>query len=87
MECEDEPVTDFATRLKLKPGSLTADGAIVDHYGKVQTEGPCFVPFDALSPARKGLMGAAGWHMERRPGKWPGFAPTRRSACIVRITS
>lgn len=77
---------EFRAKLgKLKPGSLTADGAIIDHRGIETERGPCFVPFDALSPARKGLMGEAGWHMERRPGKWPEIPPSRRHACIVRI--
>ena len=78
-------MSDFATRLKLKPGSLTADGAVIDVHGKCRVNGPCFVPFDALSPTRKALMGAAGWHRENRAAFWPGIPQSNRDMCIVRI--
>lgn len=69
---------------RLLPGSLDATGAVIDCSGRRQTVGPCFVPFDKLSPARKGLMGQAGWHMVRNAADWPGI-PNHGWACVIRI--
>lgn len=75
--------------LRLKPGSLTEDGAVVDYRGVIVSSGFAWVPGDlgvrniARLGRRKELFGRAGWH--KTPAtNWPGIAPSSALACIER---
>lgn len=73
------------------PGSLLADGSVVDYRGEVQARGPCFVPADlgvgrrvVILGRRKNLLGAAGWH-KVPASQWPSVLPAQGVGCIVRL--
>jgi len=68
--------------MRLLPGSLDERGRVIDYQGKPHDVGPCFVPAD-IPPARKGLMGAAGWCIA--PATiWPSVLPRHGLGCIYR---
>ncbi len=67
------------------PNSLADNGDVIDWSGLRQSVGPCFVELDKLRPARKALMGEAGWHVVRNAADWPGIPPRQRCLCIIRI--
>jgi hypothetical protein len=74
---------------RLKPGSLTATGAVIDVDGREHAKGPCFVPRDYGASIRH-LLGRcaalddAGWRMLRDCGRWPGIPRNRTDICIIR---
>lgn len=77
--------------MRALPGSLLADGSVVDYQGKAHARGPCFVPGDlglrnvARLGRRKELFGRAGWHV--CPARdWPSVLPAAGLACIVRLS-
>jgi len=77
-------MADFRIRVRVKPGSLLDDGCVVSHTGIRTWVGPCFIP-DDISPARKGLLGEAGW-CKTPAADWPSLPPGPGLTCIYRPT-
>jgi hypothetical protein len=76
---------------RLKPGSLLADGSVVDWFGNPSVNGVCFIPGDfgatwAHREARCNLLNAAGWRFQRDPRFWPGIPPVGSAICIGRVS-
>lgn len=65
------------------PGSLTAEGAVVDHAGEINAEGPCFVDLRKLKGRRRDTMRRVGWSIVRAEN-WPCLPPRRGLQCIQR---
>lgn len=75
-------MTEFNGYWRAKPGSVMADGSVVDYRSIGHYAGPCFVP-DNLKPARKAALGAVGWCVT--PARdWPSILPAQGLACIHR---
>lgn len=79
--------------LRLKPGSLTADGAVIDMNGVAQEAGPCFIParFGVIAhchlAGRADALNRAGWRHVRAAADWPSIPPTQGALCVVRLGS
>ena len=82
---------EFRARLRSipKPGSIGADGGLVDYAGMICLVGPCFIPDPRARPhtatraARLRLINEAGWRLT--PAKdWPGMAPQAGLICVRR---
>ena len=70
--------------MTLLPGSVDADGNVIDYRGELHHDGPCFIP-DNIKPARKAVLGSFGW-CKVRAADWPCIMPVEGVACIVRET-
>ncbi len=64
------------------PGSIDQFGNVIDIHGGTVSRGPCFIPGD-ISPARKGLLGKAGW-LITPVTHYPAIPPRQGLFCIHR---
>ena len=83
---------EFSGFWRPKPGSILADGSLVDYAGHRRFNGPCFVPYtvgyepDAnynRQHARRERYAAAGWTYACAT-RWPSVLPNSRVICVER---
>ena len=78
------------TQHRCKPGSLLADGSIIDYQGQPMADGPCWVPYRlgaswSRATSRIKLANAAGWQpIGPLHSKYPGIPPTIGVICVIR---
>jgi hypothetical protein len=82
---------EFRARLRPKPGSIMADGALVTYQGVGDYQGPCWIPdprterfrVPAHKPARLRHINAAGWRRVAA-ADLPGMPPRQGLICLRR---
>lgn len=72
----------MTVRLRPKPGSIMADGSVIDYQGAQWSHGPCFIP-NMITGRRKAWLGRFGWC--KTPARdMPAIPPRQGLVCIHR---
>lgn len=79
---------EFAVLVRAKPGSVLADGSVVDWLGVPHLRGPCFVPREFGVSIRRTIsrtraLALAGWRYTPAV-HMPAIPPNDRVVCIDR---